>query len=421
MRLSVFASNSVWMVVDRVAQMLLMLGTSVVYAKALGPSDFGRVTTVLVAVGVLMPFASFGLNGLLNKFLLDRALGDCARYVLSAFFIKLSASFVCFCFALLWFSVSDALVLSSASFLYAFTLLFYSLQVVESHHQVHSTSWRVARIRFVNVVVFAVLKLYFFFFNSIDIELALYLQSAEVMSYFVMIALPHASFILRSAPEKVLSSGRPLVKGGAMLMLSGFAEAINLKIDVLMLAELRSDFEVGIYAVASRMSESGYFFAAAIATSYFPVLSKAKSDDREYYNEIKKLVFRLILICLVVMISVVLIAYPVINFFYGLDYEESYYVLLIHVLAMLFVYVRAAFSKWIVLENLLHYSLLTHLCGAVVNVVLNVVLIPYWGVYGAAFSTLISYAVSSYFSLFLFKHSRGYLMRVGLFPKGLSL
>jgi O-antigen/teichoic acid export membrane protein len=67
---------------------------------------------------------------------------------------------------------------------------------------------------------------------------------------------------------------------------------------------------------------------------------------------------------------------------------------------------RAAFSKWILIEDALMFSLITQGFGALANVGLNLLLIPQYGGYGAAVATLISYAVASYFSLFFYKKSR---------------
>ena len=67
---------------------------------------------------------------------------------------------------------------------------------------------------------------------------------------------------------------------------------------------------------------------------------------------------------------------------------------------------RAAFSKWILIENALVFSLVTQGAGAVVNVALNYFMIPKFGVTGAAYATLLSYAFASFFSLALYPKTR---------------
>ena len=57
---------------------------------------------------------------------------------------------------------------------------------------------------------------------------------------------------------------------------------------------------------------------------------------------------------------------------------------------------RAALSRWILIENALNFSLLTQGLGALSNVVLNYILIPVYGGQGAAWATLVSYAIASF-------------------------
>jgi len=67
---------------------------------------------------------------------------------------------------------------------------------------------------------------------------------------------------------------------------------------------------------------------------------------------------------------------------------------------------RAALSKWILIENALYFSLLTQGLGALSNVVLNYFLIPLYGGEGAAWATLVSYAIASFFAVFLYARTR---------------
>src|SRR5690606_33169714 len=78
----------------------------------------------------------------------------------------------------------------------------------------------------------------------------------------------------------------------------------------------------------------------------------------------------------------------------------------IHVWGAIFIFARAAVSKWLVVENLIVFSVVTHGLGAVVNIGLNFVLIPYAGGSGAAVSTVVSYATASYLALFLNSRTR---------------
>jgi PST family polysaccharide transporter len=63
-------------------------------------------------------------------------------------------------------------------------------------------------------------------------------------------------------------------------------------------------------------------------------------------------------------------------------------------------------SRWLLAEDLLRFSLVTHLSGAVMNVALNLLLIPGYGAVGAAVATVISYACAGWLALFFSARTR---------------
>ena len=63
-------------------------------------------------------------------------------------------------------------------------------------------------------------------------------------------------------------------------------------------------------------------------------------------------------------------------------------------------------SNWILSENLQRYSLIYLTIGAISNILLNLLFIPRYGINGAAYATLFSQILSSYFGACWFKKTR---------------
>ncbi|HDS4264388.1 TPA: polysaccharide biosynthesis C-terminal domain-containing protein [Klebsiella pneumoniae] len=202
------------------------------------------------------------------------------------------------------------------------------------------------------------------------------------------------------------------------LILSGVAEVLYLKIDQIMLGMINGYSTVATYAVAARLSEAWYFFPTIITASFFPLLILAKKESEEKYKHTLLDLSRKLFFCaLIISIFITIIAHTAINILYGEAYAESATILIIHIWASLFVFMRAVLSKWLVIENMLPFSLVTHISGAIVNIILNLILIPKMGGIGSAIATVISYSISSYFSLFIFKRTRvmGWIMTKAIF------
>jgi O-antigen/teichoic acid export membrane protein len=416
---SVYATNAFWMLGDRIANIASAFIWSIILARRLGMSEFGSYNAITSSVAILLPIAAFGLNSLLNKLLIDTK-ANLLSTVLTGALLKLLSGIVCCVLVNIWFYYSSTLELTQVNFFYSLILIIHFLQVFESFNQSFSSSRIVSLCRFSTVILFLVLKITLWAYDYLDLTVALYVQALEFFVYFVCLSL----ISVKNYSEQFKNSGKYtfsqfqtmskiMISGGGLLILSGVAETVNLKIDILMLTELSGLDSVSIYSVATKFSESGYFFAAAIATSFFPKIIKAKiSNQAEYYEVLRGLIRKLLIVCFGVFSLTAIFAYPAIYYLYGVEYMDSYYVLIIHLFASFFVYFRAVFSKWIVAEHLLKYSLITHLFGGVVNVGLNLFLIPHYGYYGAAISTIISYSFSSYFSLLFFEEPRNYLTNI---------
>ena len=182
---------------------------------------------------------------------------------------------------------------------------------------------------------------------------------------------------------------------------------VYLKIDQLMLEHFRGDREVGLYAVAAQLSEVWYFFPVALANSVFPSLVALRSDDPEAYQRRFRTLYRLLVLgALAVSVPTALLARPIVTLLYGSAFSAAGTILTIHIWASIFIFMRAALSKWLIAEGLFVFSIVTHGAGAIVNVLLNLALIPSLGTIGAAVATVVSYGVASYLALFVHPATR---------------
>jgi O-antigen/teichoic acid export membrane protein len=196
--------------------------------------------------------------------------------------------------------------------------------------------------------------------------------------------------------------GLSIIKQSFWLILSGIAAVIYLKIDQVMLGQMVGREEVGIYSVAVRLSEVWYFFATAVVVSVFPSLLKQRSDNLSLYNKrLQQVSDFLFVSALLSAICVSFLSPVLIPVVFGEAYKGSAALLSIHIWAGLFVFMRALVSKWLIAEHLLQFSLLSHGMGALVNVVGNYLLIPSLGGLGAAYATVLSYAMASYVTFWL--------------------
>ena len=171
-----------------------------------------------------------------------------------------------------------------------------------------------------------------------------------------------------------------------------------------MLKFMASNTEVGIYSAAAQLSEGWYFLPTAAMTILLPsLISTKKENPQQYQYKLQNISDHLFIFSLLIAITVTISAPFLLPLLFGESFLRSIPIIQIHIWAGIFISMRALLSKWIITEELLYFSLVSHLLGAFANIAINYHLIPETGAMGAATATVISYAISSYLCLFLTK------------------
>jgi len=166
-----------------------------------------------------------------------------------------------------------------------------------------------------------------------------------------------------------------------------------------MLAQMKGNREVGLYSVALRFSEIWYFIPTIIVSSVMPSLTQAKHDSKErYYILLERLFSLLVKIAYVIALPMTFFSSLLVTSLFGLDYAKSGIILAIHIWSAVFVFLGVGMSPWILNEGFMKYSLFQTFFGLVINIGINLLLIPIYGGIGAAIATLISQMIASFIS-----------------------
>ena len=194
-----------------------------------------------------------------------------------------------------------------------------------------------------------------------------------------------------------------LLKDSWPLILSGVVVSIYVRVDQVLIKNMLTSKDVGIYAAAVRLSESWYFIPIAISNALFPAIVNAKNISVDLYqSRIQKLYDMLAWIAIGISIPVSFLSTEIIEILYGAKYSAASPILTIYIWAGVSVFLGVASSQYLVSENLTKISFFRTLLGMITNVVLNLLLIPRFGITGSAYATLISYTIAT-FSIFFYK------------------
>ena len=115
------------------------------------------------------------------------------------------------------------------------------------------------------------------------------------------------------------------------------------------------------------------------------------------YKLAEKLYDLMVLISFPIAIIMTIFADKLVYLCFGPNFSEANEPLKIYIWAGIFSYLGVASSKWLIAENLTTISFYRTFTGAILNILLNLVLIPKYGINGAALATLFTQSVVTYF------------------------
>lgn len=404
--------NIGWLFFDKILRMGVGLLIGVWIARYLGPEQFGLLNFTAALIGLFGALAGMGLQGIVvREIVQDPA---CREDTLgTAFALQLLGGAVAYSLLLatvFYLRPQDLLSQLVVAILGAMVLLKASEVAgywFESQVQSKYTVW----VQNGAFLFFAGIKVVLILSGASLINFAwAMLAEALVVALALTLALHRLGpplYSLRISYDRCCA----LLKAGWPLMLSSIAVMIYMKIDQIMIGQMMGNDAVGIYSAAVRISEIWYFIATAVAASVLPAILEAKKHSEGQYRQRLQGLFDLMTwMAIFVALPVTFFATPLVTMLFGSDYSEAGGVLAIHVWATVFVFLGVAGGNWFLAENQQLISLQRTALGAVVNVLLNILLIPMMGVVGAAWATLISYAIAAMLSDVLQRATRDMFM-----------
>jgi O-antigen/teichoic acid export membrane protein len=364
-------------------------------ARYLRPENYGVLSYSLAFSGIFGFIASFGIDGILNRELIktperrEELLGTAFRLKLIGGLIAFSLSVV----SVMIFQSSPLVrllvVISSLSF------ILQSINVISSYFNAEVKSKNNIKALILATVVSSILKIIIILSGKgvIWIISIYVLDSLWQGIGFIRAYLAYGLKITNWKFNKILA--KEILINSLPLMLASAAGFIALKIDQVMIGSILNNHEVGIYTAAVKLVEVWYFVPGIICGSLFPAIVNAKKTSVEMYqNRLKNLYILMVVISVVMAIPISLLAEPIIHFMFGSGYLESVNVLRIYIWSSVGLFLGWAVGQYLMTENFVKIIFWLNLASMVLNIILNFLFIPIFGVVGSAWATLISYAVT---------------------------
>ncbi len=404
--------NTFWLTAGTVISRLLKLVLIIYVARILGATEYGKFTFALAFVSLFIIFSDLGLPTIITREFAREKKNEKEFYSILSLKILLSIGTLIL-ILIGSFLITPEPIIRKLIWILAFFVLidsFYS--IINGFFNAHQRMEYVALGVIFNalIIVGFGLLVIFNFPSIINLSYA-YLFGTIITLIFILII-----FHLKFLPFKIQwkkKVWRNFLSMSWPLALAGLFSIFYNNIDSVMMGHLGQITETGWYNAAYRIIKVTFLPMGLISGSFFPVLSKfaipVENVIPEKIEELKKNLQKvwnynlriMILLAVPIVVGGIILAPKIIKVIFGQDFLPSILAFQILIIMAGVCIIYRPFYDVLIASNQQRKIFWIVISGAVINIILNLILIPKYSLYGAAAATVITHFLI-FFLLFRF-------------------
>lgn len=394
-RTSNVLKNSGWIICGKIVQMMIAFIVGVITTRYLGPSNYGMINTAHAYTSLFLPICLLGFSGVFAKVVRDHP-GEDGKYLGSGLAVRAAGSLIAILLisCIVWILNPEDGTFRIVCFIYSFTLVFQVFDLFDYWYQSRYESKYASVISVIGYALSSFYKVillitgksvvWFAFANVLDYAVIAFIY----MTYTVKKNHIRLS-ISRKAVSSMLGISKHLILSNLMIVLYG-------QMDKIMLEKMLSASAVGLYSCAFSICTMWTFVLSAIINSMRPDIMDLYHTDKDAYQ---KRIIQLYSLVFWLSVGISAICYfgaeKILIILYGEEYRDAVGCLRIITWYAGFSYLGIARNIWTVCEGKQRYEKYFASAGFLTNFILNILLIPSYGIEGAAIASLLTQIVTN--------------------------
>lgn len=387
--------NGSILIISRIILSILSVFVSVLLVRHIGVANYGKYSIVFAYLSFFQILTSFGIDVIAVKEI-AKDTSKQSLIVSNAVIMKLifSVFAMLFSWIVLQFAgyqrdINILIYVVSLSMLFSFNSIYLGLFQVQLKVLYYSVVELVVNTVFSGLVLlFIAIDLPLFYFVALQASLIVPISIASI--YFSR-KIDNFRFIFKidfALWKLFLREAWPIFLGTVFV-------SINSRIDQIILYKYLGDKELGAYAAIVKLTESFNFIPMMFMSVVFPVLSNYFYSSKSQFNKVYNLSFKYMSIFIIpIAFGAAILSEQLIMLIYGYKflYASTAFSVLIWSSVFIFLGVVNAniFNASGLQKHIFYYTMI----GGTLNIILNLILIPRYGILGASISTVISYGIN---------------------------
>ena len=376
--------NSVWLFLAEVLSKLTALGIQIIAARYLGEKGFGIFGFAFIATGVVLDFVDNGLKVFLTRSISRNPdlMGDYLRNIFALKWVLSFASILIFVVAILLFpldreTLQVVSIIGIALVFNGYTEMY--LGVFRAYEQM----LLVSKLMVFQRILFFVFGLFVLLTGYHVVAFSTAFLISAIISFFIA-----RMQLVRYNDSQKKGFDRGLIRKifNDSLPICGvvFFSYIYFCIDSVLLFVMVGKAATGWYFAAFKIIESLALLLASVRGALFPILSRTFSHDDRFDRLWKEAAKYLVIIGLPISAGTAVLAPKLIGVLYGSHYEITGLVLQIMAIPFFLVVLNEFMAYLLLSADKTRKVLKIVMAGAIINIIFNLLVIPEWGLAGAA-------------------------------------
>ena len=408
--------NASWIIGCKIVQAVLALIVTMLMSRYMGPSNYGVISYAASMVAFVVPVMQLGFrNTLVQEFV--NSPDEEGKILGTALGMNVVASFACIVGIISFVSIANRgeTVTIVVCGIYSINLIFQALEMAQYWFQAKLISKYTSVSMLIGYIAISAFQFYLMGTGK-----SIYWFAVAASVDYVVIAILLLTIYRKKGGQPLSFSwqkGKEMFAKSRYYIIANLMVTIFAQTDRIMLNLMTDDAMVGYYAAAITCANMTSFVFYAIIDSARPSIFESHKHDKSAFEKKVSLLYTVIIYLSLIQCIVITVCAPLIVWIlYGKEFSPAVGVLQLLVWYTTFSHLGSIRNIWILAENVYKKLWLINLSGAVLNVILNYLLIPLYAASGAAFASLVTQIFTNVALCFIMKSMRrcGVLMIKGL-------
>jgi O-antigen/teichoic acid export membrane protein len=392
--------NTFWLTLGMGAGRFFNFILAIYVTRILGATEYGKFSFALAFVSLFLVFADLGLSTIVVREFAKNTSRDKEIYSLFSLKIFLGFGMMVLIFISSFFITSDPLIQKMILILGFYALFNSLIGMAGAFFQARQRMEYQGLAEFSGALILLIIGLFVIFKFPSAQNLSFAYLGAVILNFILILVFFHFKISpLKISFEKAVWKNFLLMSWP--LAFTAMLSTIYNNTDSVMLGYFHQITENGWYNAAYGLAWVFYILASLFLASFLPVLSRAFQDSKEQLQKVWNSQLDLtIILVFPFTLGGIFLAPKIITFLYGLNFLNSVlaFQILMVMAGVLLLY--AGFSSALIVTNNQRKIFWVVLGGALANIILNLILIPKYSLYGAAAATVATHVLIFVFYFF---------------------